>query len=53
LPSLHEEIYLAFSDSELDCAEWDDEPLNELASIALKTVIEYLLKGAPDDAKPE
>ncbi len=52
MPSLHEKIYLAFSNSDLDCADWDDEPLNELASIALKAIIVHLLEGAPDDAKP-
>ena len=51
--TLHEKLVNAFVDSELDCAQWDDKPLDELASIALKTITEHLLKGAPDDAKPE
>jgi hypothetical protein len=42
-----EQLVKAFQNCDLDCAQWDEDILKELAQIALNAVEEYQLQAAP------
>lgn len=42
---IREKIMNALADSDLDCADWHDDALSEIADLVLRVIVEELYRG--------
>ena len=47
--TVKERLIKAFKNCDLDCADWDDDVLGELAEIVIRALIPYIFEGSEKD----